>query len=126
MPGLGGGSLVSGSSSSALVPGSGGDSRLAELEKVLKAKGPVPELGEEEPQANEQVSVSVEVEVISLVPGLGSDGRLAELGKARKANEPIHELGEEEPQASEHVMASAEEETNSPVPIRFLRLWCLG
>ena len=35
------------SSSSALVPGLGGDGRLAELGKELKANEPVPELGED-------------------------------------------------------------------------------
>ena len=117
-------SLVPGSSPPALVPGLGSDGRLAQLGKEHKANGPVPELGEGEPQAIGNVSASVEEEVNSLVPGLnssalvpglGSDGRLTQLGKAHKANEPVPEIGEKEPKANEHVPASVEEEYNSLV-----------
>ena len=109
--------MVSGSSSSALVRGLRGDGRLAVLKKELKANEPVPELGEEEPQANGCVSASAEEagdslvsgsSFSTLVPGLGGDGPLALLGKELKANGPVPELGEEEPLTNEHVSASVE------------------
>ena len=124
VPGLGGDLPVSGSSSSALVPGLGDHGRLAVLGKGLKVKKPVPEIVEEETQANGHVPASVKEGAFflvsgsicsALVPRLGGDGRLAELRKELKANKPLSGLGEEGPQANAHDSASAADEFDSRV-----------